>query len=179
MMKIFKWVTKDTTIDFMKARKFTYTLSIVMVLASFISLAVKGLNYGIDFSGGILMELKSENKIDVEALRGQLGDVNLDEINLQSIGEEGNEVVLRAQAKNLNEKEQMAAVNKIKSVLGNSYEYRRVELVGPQVGGELKKAGLVASLIAVLAISLYIWFRFEWQFAVGALIGLFHDLIVT
>ncbi len=179
MMKIFKWVTKDTTIDFMKARKFTYTLSIVMVLASFISLAVKGLNYGIDFSGGILIELKSENKIDVEALRKQLGNVNLDEINLQSIGEEGNEVVLRAQAKNLNEKEQMAAVNQIKSVLGNSYEYRRVELVGPQVGNELKKAGIIASLVAVLAISAYIWFRFEWQFAVGALIGLFHDLIVT
>ncbi|MBE6445076.1 MAG: protein translocase subunit SecF [Alphaproteobacteria bacterium] len=179
MMKIFKWVTKDTTIDFMKARKFTYTLSIVMVLASFASLAVKGLNYGIDFSGGILIELKSENKIDVEALRKQLGDVNLDEINLQSIGEEGNEVVLRAQAKNLNEKEQMAAVNQIKSVLGNSYEYRRVELVGPQVGNELKKAGIIASLVAVLAISAYIWFRFEWQFAVGALIGLFHDLIVT
>ena len=105
MMKIFKWVTKDTTIDFMKARKLTYTLSIVMVLASLASLVVKGLNYGIDFSGGILMELKSENKIDVEALRKQLGDVNLDEINLQSIGEEGNEVVLRAQAKNMNEKE--------------------------------------------------------------------------
>ena len=179
MMKIFKWVTKDTTIDFMKARKFTYALSIVMVLASLASLVVKGLNYGIDFSGGILMELKSENKIDVEALRKQLGDVNLDEINLQSIGEEGNEVVLRAQAKNMNEKEQMAAVNQIKTVLGGAYEYRRVELVGPQVGDELKKAGVIASLIAVLAISAYIWFRFEWQFAVGALIGLFHDLIVT
>ncbi|MBR2033070.1 MAG: protein translocase subunit SecF, partial [Alphaproteobacteria bacterium] len=143
------------------------------------SLAIKGLNYGIDFSGGILMELKSENKIDVEALRAKLADVDLDEINLQSIGETGDEVVLRAQAKDMNEKEQMAAVNQIKSALGGEFEYRRVELVGPQVGDELKKAGIVASLIAVLAISAYIWFRFEWQFAVGALIGLFHDLIVT
>lgn len=179
MIKIFKWVTKDTTINFMKARKLTYALSIVMTLASIICIAVKGLNYGIDFSGGILMELKSAKQINVEALRQELSNVKLDEINLQSIGEEGNEVVLRAQASDLDEKQQMAAVNEIKSVLGTDYEYRRVELVGPQVGSELKKDGVIASLIAVLAISVYIWFRFEWQFAVGALIGLFHDLIVT
>ena len=84
-----------------------------------------------------------------------------------------------AQAKELNEKEQMAVVNQIKQVLGNDYEYRRVELVGPQVGDELKKAGIIASVIAVLAISAYIWFRFEWQFALGAMIGLLHDIITT
>lgn len=179
MMKIFKWVTKDTSINFMKARKFTYTLSVVLVMASIVSLVFKGLNYGIDFSGGILMELKSDNKIDVEALRKQLSNIDLDDMNLQSIGEKGDEVVLRAQVSNMDEKQQMSAMNQIKSTLGNKYEYRRIELVGPQVGDELKKAGIIASLIAVLAISAYIWFRFEWQFAVGALIGLFHDLIVT
>ena len=179
MMKIFKWVTKDTTINFMGARKWTYALSIIMVLLSIASIAFKGFNYGIDFSGGILMELKSETKINVEDLRKQLSDVDLDEINLQSIGETGNEVVLRAQAKNLDEKQQMAVVNQIKSTLGSTYEYRRVELVGPQVGGELKKAGVIASVIAVLAISAYIWFRFEWQFALGAMLGLIHDIIVT
>ncbi|MBE6452941.1 MAG: protein translocase subunit SecF [Alphaproteobacteria bacterium] len=179
MIKIFKWVTKDTTIDFMKARKFTYALSLVLVILSVASITLKGLNYGIDFSGGILMELKSNNKIDVEELRKRLSNVNLDEMNLQSIGEAGDEVVLRAQAKNLDEKQQMAVINQIKTELAGEYEYRRIELVGPQVGGELKKAGVIASLIAVLAISAYIWFRFEWQFAVGALIGLFHDLIVT
>lgn len=179
MMKIFKWVTKDTTINFMGARKWTYTLSAIMVLLSIASITFKGFNYGIDFSGGILMELKSENKINVEELRKQLSTVELDEINLQSIGETGNEVVLRAQAKNLDEKQQMAVVNQIKSTLGSAYEYRRVELVGPQVGGELKKAGVIASVIAVLAISAYIWFRFEWQFALGAMLGLIHDVVVT
>lgn len=179
MMKILKWVTKDTSINFMKSRKFTYALSLVMIGVSIISLAVKGLNYGIDFSGGILIELKSTDKIDVETLRKQLSNVDLEDLSLQSIGEEGNEVVLRAQASDLDEKQQMAAVNQIKSTLGNEYEYRRIELVGPQVGSELKKAAIIASLIAVLAISAYIWFRFEWQFAVGALIGLFHDLVVT
>lgn len=179
MMKIFKWVTKDTTIDFMGPRKLTYALSALLIVFSVASMAIRGFNYGIDFSGGILMELRSENKIDVENLRKQLSVVNLDEINLQSIGETGNEVVLRAQAKSLDEKQQMAVVNQIKSALGSDYEYRRVELVGPQVGDELKKAGVIASVIAVLAISAYIWFRFEWQFALGAMIGLVHDLIIT
>ncbi len=178
-MKMFKWVTKDTTIDFMGPRKWTYALSIIMVALSIVSMAVKGFNYGIDFSGGILMELKSDNKINVEDLRKQLASIDLDEINLQSIGETGKEVVLRAQAKSLDEKQQMAVVNQIKATLGGDYEYRRVELVGPQVGDELKKAGIIASVIAVMAISVYIWFRFEWQFALGAMIGLVHDLIVT
>ena len=179
MMKMFSWVTKDTTIDFMKARKLTYVLSIVMVVLSIASIAIKGFNYGIDFSGGILIELKSENKINLEEMRNKINTVDVDEVNLQTIGETGTEVMIRAQAKELNEKEQMAVVNQIKQVLGNDYEYRRVELVGPQVGDELKKAGIIASVIAVLAISAYIWFRFEWQFALGAMIGLIHDIITT
>ena len=178
-MKMFSWVTKDTTIDFMKARKLTYVLSIVMVVLSIASIAIKGFNYGIDFSGGILIELKSENKINLEEMRNKINTVDVDEVNLQTIGETGTEVMIRAQAKELNEKEQMAVVNQIKQVLGNDYEYRRVELVGPQVGDELKKAGIIASVIAVLAISAYIWFRFEWQFALGAMIGLIHDIITT
>lgn len=176
-MKLFSWVTKDTTIDFMRGRKLGYVLSILMVVLSCACIAVKGFNYGIDFSGGILMEIKANQKIDVEAMRKTLSHVDLDEINLQTIGENGDEVMIRAQAKDMNEKEQMAAVNSIKSTLGSSYEYRRVELVGPQVGDELKVDGIVASVIAVFAISLYIWFRFEWQFALGAIIGLIHDLI--
>ncbi len=179
MMKIFNWVTKDTTIDFLKARKFTYALSIIMVVLSVASIAIKGFNYGIDFSGGILIELQSDELINIEALRKQLNKVNLEDVNLQTIGESGKEVMIRAQAKGLNEKEQMAAVNEIKSVLGTEYDYRRVELVGPQVGDELKKDGIIASVIAVVAISLYIWFRFEWQFALGAMIGLIHDIITT
>ncbi len=179
MMKIFSWVTKDTTIDFMKARKFTYALSILMVVFSIVCIAVKGFNYGIDFSGGILMELQSEQKINLDELRQKINTLNVDDVKLQTIGDSGREIMIRAQAKELNEKEQMKVVNEIKQVLGNDYEYRRVELVGPQVGGELKKAGIVASIIAVLAITAYIWFRFEWQFALGAMIGLIHDIITT
>ena len=178
-MKIFSWVTKDTTIDFLKYRKLGYAISITMCVVSILSIAFKGFNYGIDFSGGILIEVKSPEIINMEEMRKKLETVDLDDINLQSIGENGDEMMIRAQAKELDEKAQMAAVNQIKTTLGSDFEYRKVELVGPQVGDELKKAGIIASLIAVLAITFYIWFRFEWQFALGAMIGLFHDLLTT
>jgi len=179
-MRIFSWVTKDTNINFIGARKFTYALSALMVILSIVSIAVKGFNYGIDFSGGILMEVSSSHPVNLEEIRQKVNQVDLDDVNLQTVGESGTEFMIRAQAKELNEKEQMAAVNKIKQVLGSDeYEFRRVELVGPQVGDELKKAGVIASVIATLAISLYIWFRFEWQFALGAFVGLVHDIITT
>ena len=179
MMKMFKWVTVDTNFNFMKAKKLTYILSSSLVVLSLVCIMVKGFNFGIDFSGGILMEIKSENKINVDELRNTLNKLNVDDLNLQSMGDDGTEMVIRAQAKTLDEKAQMAVVNEIKSTLGNDYEYRRVELVGPQVGGELKKDGLIASVIAILAITAYVWFRFEWQFALGAILGLTHDVIVT
>ena len=178
-MKLFSWVTKDTNIDFMKYRKLGYVLSIALIVLSVACIVFKGFNYGIDFSGGILIEMKSDNAINMEEVRHKLAEVELDEVNLQSIGDAGNEMMIRAQTKVLDEKAQMQAVNAIKEVLGSEYDYRRVELVGPQVGGELKKAGVIASLIAVLAITLYIWFRFEWQFAIGAMVGLLHDILVT
>ncbi len=178
-MKIFSWVTKDTNIDFMKTTKLSFILSGLMVVLSCVCIAVKGFNYGIDFSGGILIEVASPQVVDLEKVREQLSHINVGEINLQTIGENGKEFVIRAQAESLNEKAQMLAVNEIKSTLGSNYEYKRVELVGPQVGGELKKAGVIASVIAIFAISAYIWMRFEWQFALGAMIGLIHDMVVT
>ena len=178
-MRLFKWITKDTNINFLGADKITYFISALAVVLSVAVIGIKGFNYGIDFSGGILMEIKSSKPINLDELRAQLSSVDVGEINLQTIGENGDEVVIRAEADNLDEAGQQEAVAKIKSILGDEIEYRRSELVGPQVGDELKIAGAVASLIAILAISIYIWLRFEWQFALGALIGLFHDIIIT
>ena len=178
-MKIFNWVTKDTNIDFMKARKIAYAASIIMVLLSCYFMVFKGFNYGIDFFGGILMEVKSDHKIDPNEVRKQLSGIGLDELTLQTIGENGDEMQIRTQTDDNSEDAQRIAVVKIKEALGSGYEYRRVESVGPQVGDELKRAGVVASLIAILAICAYIWFRFEWQFAFGALVGLFHDVLIT
>ncbi len=178
-MTMLKWITKDTNIDFMKARFFTYALSIVLVVLSCLSIYFKSFNFGIDFSGGVLMEIKSEKPINIEEVRSKLSVLKLDELNLQTIGEEGNELMIRAQANNADEVAQRKAVADIREILGNGYEYRRVENVGPQVGDELKTAGIVSSVLAMLAIAIYIWVRFEWQFALGALIGLFHDIIIT
>jgi preprotein translocase SecF subunit len=179
MIKIFSWVTKDTNINFMKSKNITYAVSAVMLVLSIVCILIRGFNFGIDFSGGILMEIKSPEVINVDEMRTNLNKLDIDDLNLQAMGEDGTEIVIRAQAKNLDEKAQMNIVNQIKETLGIDYEYRRIDLVGPQVGGELKKDGIIASVIAVLAITVYVWFRFEWQFALGTIIGLAHDIVVT
>ena len=179
-MKIFSWIIKDTSIDFLKLRKIGYALSILLIAASIVSIAVKGFNYGIDFSGGVLIDVKSKNgPVDVDGVRKELSGLNLDELTLQAVGNTGEQLMIRAQANNADEESQRIAVNKIKEILGKNFTFERVESVGPQVGDELKLSGILASIFACVAISLYVWFRFEWRFAVGALVGLFHDLLVT
>ncbi|MBP3345895.1 MAG: protein translocase subunit SecF [Alphaproteobacteria bacterium] len=178
-MRIFSWITKDTNINFMGRKKLTYGISVVCFVLAVILIAVKGFNFGIDFSGGILMEIKSEQPLNLTDIRNKLESVNIGEVNLQTIGDKGDELMIRAEADNLDEEGQRLAVKNIKEVLGSDIEYRKIETVGPQVGDELKVAGTIASLIAILAISAYIWIRFEWQFALGALVSLFHDVIIT
>lgn len=179
-MKIFSWIIKDTTIDFLKLRYIGYTLSVLLIIASVASITLRGFNWGIDFSGGVLIEVKSKNgPVDVDQIRKNLSALKLDELNLQSVGQGDEQLMIRAQADNANEESQRIAVNQIKEILGNDFTFERVESVGPQVGDELKKSGIWASILACVAISLYIWFRFEWRFAVGALLGLFHDVLIT
>lgn len=179
-MKIFSWIIKDTSIDFLGFRKIAYALSAVLFAASIASVAIRGFNYGIDFSGGVLIEVKSKNgPVNVDKVRNELDSLNLDELNLQSFGDAQDELMIRAQANNADEESQRVAIKQIKEMLENDFTFERIESVGPQVGDELKLSGILASVFAMLAISLYIWFRFEWKFAVGALVGLFHDLLIT
>ncbi|MCI7420139.1 MAG: protein translocase subunit SecF [Alphaproteobacteria bacterium] len=179
-MKIFSWIIKDTSIDFLGYRKLAYALSAVLFAASIASVAVRGFNYGIDFSGGVLIEVKSKTgPVDVDKVRSELDTLKLDELNLQSFGDAQDELMIRAQANNADEESQRVAIKQIKEMLENDFTFERIESVGPQVGDELKLSGILASVFAMLAISLYIWFRFEWKFAVGALVGLFHDLLIT
>ena len=179
-MKIFSWIIKDTSIDFLGFRKIAYALSAVLFAASIASVAVRGFNYGIDFSGGVLIEVKSKNgPVNVDKVRNELDSLNLDELNLQSFGDAQDELMIRAQANNADEESQRVAIKQIKEMLENDFTFERIESVGPQVGDELKLSGILASVFAMLAISFYIWFRFEWKFAVGALVGLFHDLLIT
>ncbi len=121
-MTMLKWITKDTNINFMGARHFTYALSSLLVILSFASMYIKGFNFGIDFSGGVLMEIKSEQPINVEEIRSKLSVVKLDELNLQTIGLDGKELMIRAQADNANVVAQRKAVAEILEILGNGYE---------------------------------------------------------
>lgn len=179
-MKIFSWIIKDTSIDFLGYRKLAYALSALLFVVSIASVAVRGFNYGIDFSGGVLIEVKSKSgSVDVDSVRRKLDTLKLDELNLQSFGDAQDELMIRAQANNADEESQRVAVKQIKEMLDNDFTFERIESVGPQVGDELKLSGVLASIFAMLAISMYIWFRFEWKFAVGALVGLFHDLLIT
>lgn len=179
-MKIFSWIIKDTTIDFLKWRKIGYAISLLLIAASIASITLKGFNYGIDFSGGVAMDVRAKNgAADVEKVRSQLSELNLDELNIQSVGKEGNQLLIRAQANNADEESQRIAVNHIQEILGSEYTFESIESVGPQVGDELKLSGVLASIFACVAISLYIWIRFEWRFALGALISLFHDIFIT
>lgn len=178
-MKIFSWIIKDTKIDFLKWRKIGYTISLLLIAASIASITLRGFNYGIDFSGGVAMDVRSKNgPVDVEKVRNQLSVLDLDELNIQSVGHDNDQLLIRAQANNADEESQRIAVNKIQEILSSDFTFERVESVGPQVGDELKLSGILACIFACIAISLYVWFRFEWRFAVGALVSLFHDVFI-
>jgi len=163
-------------LNFIGHRKIFLAVSGALVLASLILLAGVGLNLGIDFRGGILIEVRTNGPADLSAMRSRLGSLGLGEVTLQEFGAE-DEVLINVQRQEGEEEAQSAAIAAVKEALGTDVaEYRRTEFVGPKVGGELKEAGAWATVLAILGISLYVWFRFEWQFAVAALLALVHDV---
>lgn len=173
LKKLFR--KRDYNFDFMKIRKIGFSVAVALVLASIASFVVKGLNFGIDFQGGILVEVSSTKSVDISTLRKDLN--GLKDLSIQSAGLDGNIFLIQAQP----EKGQTGTqvVDQIKSILGSDFNYERVEVIGPTIGEELKKNSLLASVLALLAIAIYIWFRFEWPFAVGCLISLAFTLIVV
>lgn len=172
-------------IDFVSQSKYALIIAIVCCVISCASLAVRGLNYGIDFLGGVLIEVAvpegaPEQTIDMAHIRSTLGKLNFGEVNLQALGTEKKEMMIHVLAESQNEQSAAATVQKIKQALADqNLDYRRVEVVGPKIGDELARQSLIASLIALAAIALYIWIRFEWQFAVMCLITVAFDLFVT
>lgn len=172
------WVKTNTKIDFVAKRWWAFGVTIALVVLTLGSLGVQGLNLGIDFKGGILLEAKAAQPIDVAALRTNLGTLNLGDVALQEFGS-AQEVLIRIQRQEGDEKAQMAAIDRVRALMGSGYEYRRVEVVGPTVGRELFHAGIMATLFAILSISLYVAFRFEWQFGLAAMIATLHDVFVT
>ena len=178
-MRLLTVVPANTAIDFIGKRKVAFGLSIILILISVGAFLTQGLNFGIDFRGGILMEIETEGPADIPALRRTLGGLGLGEVQIQEFGAP-NDVLIRVQQQVGDENAQLKAITVIKATLGTSVaEYRRTEFVGPTVGAELIKAAILAVSLALGAILIYIWFRFEWQFGVGAVIALTHDVITT
>ena len=159
-----------------------YGLSAVLVLASLALFFVRGLNYGIDFRGGTLIELSSASDIDLSLLRAQLGELELGDVQAQHFGSQ-NEALVRIEGRGGEPTSQGAieqkTVQKVRAALGGDYKFRRVETVGPKVSGELISAGFFAVIAAVLLVLIYIWIRFEWQFSLGAVVALVHDVVLT
>ena len=177
-MPILKIIKSNTQIKFMKIKRITLFFSFFLFLLSLTSVFFKGLNLGIDFTGGSLIEARFEKKVNLNDLRTEMNKLNLGEVQLQTIGSE-NDIVIRVQTKQ-DEKDKTETINIIKNNLSNkSVEYRRTEFVGPKVGKELVNAGIMAVIFSLLGILLYIWLRFQWNFAFGAVIALIHDVILT
>ncbi len=179
MSIITKLLDKKPHINFIKYHKIGFVFAFLMLAVAISSLYIKGLNYGIDFMGGILIEVSSTKQISTEDMRAKMTAAGIKDFTIQSMGTEGTDAMIRALEKGKDEKSQMKTVAKIKSTLGSGYEYRKVEMVGPQVGDELKEKSTYAAIAAVIAIAAYVWFRFESQFAVGALISLAYNTMVT
>ena len=179
-MKLLKLVPANTQFDFIRLRKVALGLSAIIVLGSLALLFTKGLNLGVDFTGGTLIEIQSEQTPDLPEIRNKLNNLGLGGISIQEFGSP-NDLLIRIGQQDGDENAQKAAIEKVRGSIDSSFEepvdYRRVEYVGPQVGEELKKAGLLAFFLSMLGILTYIWIRFEWQFGIAAVMALFHDAI--
>lgn len=176
-MRGIQFIPPDTHIPFMKWNKLFLGVSAVMVLVSLFLIAFDGLNYGIDFRGGLLLEIKTQGPADMAQMRRTLGDLNLGEVTLQEFGTEDH-VLIRLPKQEGGEAAQQAGVSRVREALGSGIEIRRIEVVGPQVSAELFRNAIYATVAALLAIMAYLWFRFEWQFGLAGVISLLHDVIV-
>ena len=154
-------------------------ISLILFIISIFFLTFKGLNYGVDFKGGTLIELRSDNtNYKTEDIRGAFNKLNLDDLSVKKFGAEG-DYVIKFKRPDLNEPD---FIKNLKNNLDNyleDYSFRRVENVGPKVSAELLQDGVTAIAIALAAMLIYIWFRFEWQFSIGAIVAIFHDVIIT
>jgi len=172
-------VPDDTTFDFMRFRRISFPASALLSILALTFYFTHGLNFGIDFKGGTLIEVQSKaGSIDMADTRTKMEALGLGEIQLQQFGDRG-EVLIRVSQQPGGEQAQQAVVDKVKGALGDTVDYRRVEVVGPRVSNELLGYGTIGIVLAIVAILIYLWFRFEWQFALGAMIANVHDLVLT
>jgi len=169
----------NTRLPFMRYKGACFGASVLAMALSLAIILIYGFNFGVDFKGGSLIEIRAKSgPADIGAIRGTVGALGLGDVQIQSFGSNA-DVLIRIEEQPGAEEAQQTAVNSVLSSLGDGFEQRRVEVVGPAVSSELRMTGLIAVLASIAAIVTYVWFRFEWQFSVGVVVGLFHDVLVT
>jgi preprotein translocase subunit SecF len=177
-MALAKYFPHATKIDFVGARFFAFALTGLLFIGVVLSLSIYGLNLGIDFQGGLLIEARSEKKIDIAEVRKKVSALNLGDVQVQNVGGE-NGVMIRAERPPGDETAQGKAMEAIKAALGPGYKFERQELVGPKVSEGLFRDGMIATGVALLLIAIYVWVRFEWQFGVAGLVATAHDVTMA
>ncbi len=172
-------VPDDTKFDFMRFRRISFPISAALSIVAILLFFFHGLNFGIDFVGGTVVEVQSKSgPADLAKMRTTLGGLGLGDVQLQEFGTPA-DVLIRVPQQPGGEQAQQAAITKVREALGTDVEYRRIEVVGPRVSSELLAKSTIGLGLAILAILVYLWFRFEWQFALGAMIANVHDLVLT
>ena len=167
------------SINFVSKFKKANFISIIIFVLSIILISFKGLNYGIDFKGGTLIELRTETSIDTSLIRESLKTMNLGDVNVKKFGKKG-DYLIKVEQKNSNNSSLIPEIKKtLSDYLNTEVDFRRVENVGPKVSSELLQSSVIAITLALAAMLFYIWVRFEWQFSVGSIIALFHDVTIT
>lgn len=179
---LLRLIPQETKINFLGMRKVAAVVSVVLGIASIALFAVNSLNYGIDFEGGIEVEFGYDDRaVDIGAIRGVVTPLNMGDVSIKTIGD-GNSALIRIERQPGDEDAQAAATQRVRDAFETAMpdiEYRQANIIGPVVSGELKRDGALAITIAVIAVLIYIWFRFEWQFGLGAVIALVHDVLLT
>ncbi len=166
-------------INFVSIFKKANITSVVIFILSLIFISFKGLNYGIDFKGGTLIELRTETSIEASSIRDSLKSMNLGDVNVKNFGKDG-DYLIKVEQKNTNNSNFISEIKKtLSDNLNADIDFRRVENVGPKVSAELLESSIIAISLALAAMLFYIWVRFEWQFSVGSIVALFHDVVIT
>lgn len=179
-MKTLKLVPSTPDFKFVRYNRRAFVVSSVLIIGSLVAFLMQGLNFGIDFKGGILVEISSSEPVDIGNLRGRMQTLELGEVQIQQFGTPTDVLIRVAEADGaVSTERDLSAVDAIRQDLEGEFEIRRVEIVGPQVSRELIQTGLLAVVAAISSMLIYIWFRFEWQFSVGAVMALVHDVILT
>ena len=171
-----------SSIDFLKGKYIAFITSIILILFSIGLFFLNGLNFGIDFKGGTLIEIETQNKIEISEVRSSLNSLSLGDVQVQEFGSDKNLLIRIEQQQGGDQIQQNVleiVKQKLTSDISETINFRRTEVVGPKVSGELIQSGTIAIVVAVLAMLVYIWLRFEWQFSLGAVIALLHDVILT